>query len=150
MISTMRFMRILSTVALLTLSVACGTPTDPIPDPLDVPFSTFDITVGTGTEAVAGKTIRVYYTGWVYSTTATDNKGSQFQTVSTGPGLSFTVGVGQVIRGWDQGMPGMKVGGKRRIIIPTDLAYGLTPPSGSGIPQNATLIFEVELLSVAG
>jgi FKBP-type peptidyl-prolyl cis-trans isomerase FkpA len=151
MIVDMRSVKLVLSLVLLAASIACGnSPTAP-PPPLNVPFSTFDITVGTGTEATTGKTVRVYYTGWVYSTTATDNKGAQFQTVTTGTGITFPpLGSGQALKGWEQGVTGMKVGGKRRIIIPPDLGYGLNPPSGSGIPQNATLIFEVELLSVAG
>lgn len=105
--------------------------------------------MGTGTEATAGKTVRVYYTGWLYSTTATDNKGGVFDSNTSGLGFSFTIGAGTVIKGWDQGVPGMKVGGKRRLIIPPELGYGVNG-SGSVIPGNATLIFEIELLGVAG
>jgi FKBP-type peptidyl-prolyl cis-trans isomerase len=151
MIQSMRVVKLVCSVTLLAASVACGSDTAPVPTPLDVPFSTTDIVVGTGTEAVVGKTVRVYYTGWVYSTGATDNKGSQFDSNTAGPGITFPpIGSGQAIKGWDQGIVGMRVGGKRRIVIPPDLAYGLNPPAGSSIPVNATLIFEVELLSVAG
>lgn len=128
--------------------MACGTETAPIPPPLDVPFSTTDLVVGTGTEAATGKTVRVYYTGWIYSTNATDNKGNQFDSNTAGPGFSFTIGAGQVIKGWEQGLVGMRVGGKRRIIVPPSLGYGTD--SVGPIPPNSTLIFEVELLSVAG
>lgn len=147
MIGGMRSVKLVLSLAILACSVACGdSPTAP-PNPLDVPFSTTDITVGTGTEARTGQTVRLFYTGWVYSTTATDNKGSQFDT-NTSTGLSFTIGAGQVIKGFEQGVTGMKVGGKRRIVIPPSLGYGT---SGSGsIPGNAHIIFEVELLSVAG
>lgn len=143
----MRSVKLVLSLAILAFSVACGdSPTAP-PAPLDVPFSTTDLTVGTGTEARVGQTVRLFYTGWVYSTTATDNKGSQFDT-NTSTGLSFTIGAGQVIKGFEQGVTGMKVGGKRRIVIPPSLGYG---SSGSGsIPGNAHIIFEVELLSVAG
>jgi len=142
-------MKLLLSVAILAVSVACGdSPTAP-PPVLDVPFSTTDLTVGTGTDATAGKTIRVYYTGWIYSTTAAGNKGSQFDASTIGPGFTFTLGLGQVIKGWDQGIVGMKVGGKRRIVIPPSLGYG-EAGAGSTIPPNAHLIFEVELLSVAG
>ncbi len=134
--------------ALLALSVACGENAAPTAPPLDIPFSTTDLTVGTGTEATNGKTVRVYYTGWVYSATATDNKGAQFDASTSGAGFSFTIGVSSVIQGWHQGLPGMKVGGKRRLIIPPSLGYG---SQGAGaIPPNAHLIFEIELLSVAG
>ena len=135
------------TFALLA-GVGCGkdSPTSPS---LNIPFSSTDITVGTGTAAAVGQTLRVYYTGWLYSETATDNKGGVFDSNTTGLGFSFTVGTGAVIKGWDQGVPGMKVGGKRRLIIPPELAYGVNG-SGSVIPGNATLIFEIELLGVAG
>ena len=147
MIGDMRSVKLVLSLAILAISVACGdSPTAP-PAPLDVPFSTTDMTAGTGTEARTGQTVRVFYTGWVYSTTATDNKGSQFDSNTTS-GLSFTIGAGQVIKGFEQGVTGMKVGGKRRIVIPPSLGYGA---SGSGaIPGNAHIIFEVELLSVAG
>ncbi len=128
--------------------VGCGndSPTSPS---LNIPFSSTDITVGAGTEAIAGKTVRVYYTGWLYSTTATDNKGGVFDSNVSGLGFSFVLGAGGVIKGWDQGVAGMKVGGKRRLIIPPELAYGANG-QGSVIPGNATLIFEIELLGVAG
>ncbi len=96
----------------------------------------------------AGQAITVAYAGWLYSDTASENKGRMFDP-SSGTGrstLRLTIGVGQVIRGWDQGIPGMRVGGLRRIVIPPELAYG---SSGSGpIPPNATLLFEVELVSI--
>ena len=147
----MRISRMLLSAALSLAflpSVGCGddSPTGPS---LGIPFSATDITVGTGTEATTGKTVRVYYTGWLYSTTATDNKGGVFDSNTTGLGFSFTIGQGTVIKGWDQGVPGMKVGGKRRLIIPPELGYG-TAGSGAVIPGNATLIFEIELLGVAG
>ena len=128
--------------------VGCGKDSPTGPD-LGIPFSITDITVGTGTEATTGKTLRVYYTGWLYSTTATDHKGGVFDANVTGLGYQFTLGVSPVIQGWQQGVVGMKVGGKRRLIIPPALGYG-TAGSGSVIPPNATLIFEIELLAVAG
>lgn len=126
----------------------CGDESPTAPS-LNIPFSSTDLVVGTGTTANAGQTLRVYYTGWLYSTTATDNKGGVFDSNTTGLGYQFTVGIGAVIKGWDQGVVGMKVGGKRRLILPPDLAYGANG-SGSAIPPNATLIFEIELLGVAG
>jgi FKBP-type peptidyl-prolyl cis-trans isomerase FkpA len=127
----------------------CGKDSNPLAPSLGIPFSSTDTLVGSGTVAVAGKTIRVYYTGWLYSTTATDNKGTQFDANTSGLGFQFVLGNGSVIKGWDQGVVGMKVGGKRRLIIPPELAYG-TAGSGGVIPGNATLIFEIELLAVAG
>lgn len=99
-----------------------------------------DIQVGTGAEAVAGKTVTVHYTGWLTDGTKFDSS------VDRGEPFPFPLGAGRVIPGWEQGVTGMKVGGKRRLIIPPDLAYG---PQGTGpIPPNATLIFDVELLDV--
>ena len=129
--------------------VGCGNDSPNAPSPLGIPFSSTDITVGTGTEATTGKTLRVYYTGWLYSVTATDNKGGVFDTNTTGLGFQFELGAGFVIKGWDQGVVGMKVGGKRRLIVPPELGYGVSG-AGSTIPGNATLIFEIQLLGVAG
>ncbi len=100
-----------------------------------------DITVGNGAEAVAGKQVKVHYTG-----TFTDGKKFD-SSVDRGEPFAFVLGAGRVIRGWDQGVAGMKVGGKRKLVIPPDLAYGARgmPPV---IPPNSTLVFEVELLGV--
>jgi FKBP-type peptidyl-prolyl cis-trans isomerase len=145
----MRLMKSVLAAALLVSLTACSNETEAPTNPdLGIPFSATDLTVGAGTQAQNGQTVRVYYTGWLYSTSATDNKGSQFEANTSGTGFSFTLGIGQVIQGWDQGIVGMRVGGKRRLIIPPGMAYG---SSGSGpIPGNATLIFEIELLGVAG
>jgi FKBP-type peptidyl-prolyl cis-trans isomerase FkpA len=105
-------------------------------------FTKTDTVLGTGVEAAAGKVVTVSYTGWLYSATASDNKGAQFDTGS----FSFTLGAGQVISGFDQGVLGMKVGGKRTLLIPSSMGYGA---SGSGaIPPNAGLVFEVTLSAV--
>lgn len=106
-----------------------------------------DLVVGTGATATSGRPISVHYTGWLYKATATDNKGTKFDSsLDRGAPFSFTLGVGQVITGWDQGVAGMKVGGQRRLIIPPSLGYGA---GGSGaIPGNATLVFDVQLLAV--
>ena len=140
----------LALAATLALSVAaCGggggsTPTSPS---LNVPFSTTDLRVGTGTEATNGRRVTVNYSGWLYSTSATDNKGTLFDTSIGRTPFAFTLGGGQVIAGWDRGVAGMRVGGQRRLVIPPDLGYGSTG-AGSTIPPNATLIFDVELLGV--
>ncbi len=101
-----------------------------------------DLVVGTGAEASAGKKATVKYTGWLYSTTGTDHKGKQFDDGT----LEFTVGSGQLIPGFEQGVAGMKVGGKRRVEIPSSLGYGAA--GNAVIPGNAGLVFEVELTKV--
>ena len=102
----MKTSKVFACVALcLTLLPIAGCGKDsPTAPSLNIPFSSTDITVGTGTEATAGKTIRVYYTGWLYSTTATDNKGGVFDSNLIGLGFSFILGNGSVIKGWDQGV----------------------------------------------
>jgi len=110
-----------------------------------------DSTVGTGAEAVKGKTAIVHYTGWLYDPYATDKKGKKFDSSRDGPTpFSFVLGSGHVIAGWDEGVPGMRVGGKRTLIIPSYMAYGRRGAGGGLIPPDATLIFEVELLEVKG
>jgi FKBP-type peptidyl-prolyl cis-trans isomerase FkpA len=132
--------------ALMLASAACGsdTPTSASSTP---GYSQTDVRVGTGTEVVSGSVLTVQYTGWLYDPTKTDGKGLQFET-SRGqePAFSFTIGAGQVIAGWDQGLIGMKGFGLRRLTIPPSLAYGATRTGP--IPPNSTLVFEVELLSV--
>ena len=111
-----------------------------------VPFSQLDVRLGTGTEAAAGKALTVNYTGWLYDASKTDAKGVQFETSVGGTPFTFTLGAGQVIRGWEQGIPGMKIGGVRRLVIPASLAYGAN--RNGPIPPYASLIFEIELLDV--
>jgi FKBP-type peptidyl-prolyl cis-trans isomerase FkpA len=106
-------------------------------------FTKTDTVVGTGTEAVNGKNVTVTYTGWLYSSTAAGNKGAQFDTGS----FSFLLGAGKVIAGFDQGVLGMKVGGKRTLLIPSNLGYGASG-NGPTIPPNAGLVFEVTLTAV--
>ena len=107
-----------------------------------------DEVVGAGTEAVAGKTVSVHYTGWLYDESAPDHKGKKFDSSrDRGEPFNFTLGAGRVIKGWDEGVAGMKVGGKRTLIIPPDMAYGARG-AGGVIPPNATLVFDVELLDV--
>ena len=101
----------------------------------------WDLKVGTGVAASSGKAVRVHYTGWL-----TDGKKFD-SSVDRGQPFMFTLGAGQVIKGWDEGVTGMKVGGKRQLRIPPQLGYGARG-AGGVIPPNATLIFDVELLDV--
>jgi FKBP-type peptidyl-prolyl cis-trans isomerase FkpA len=128
-------------LVLALAAAACGSSSPTAPD-ADVPYAQTDLRVGTGTEAVAGKRLVVNYAGWLYDAGKPDQKGQQFDANS----YSFDLGAGMVIKGWDQGLGGMKVGGVRRLIIPPSLGYGAAgnPP----IPGNATLVFDVELVSV--
>lgn len=107
-----------------------------------------DTLVGTGALAEVGHIVVVHYTGWLYDPHAADFHGAKFDSSLTrGQPFKFPLGGHRVIQGWDQGVAGMKVGGKRTLVIPSELAYG---PRGAGdmIPPNATLIFDVELLAV--
>ena len=107
-----------------------------------------DVVVGEGEEATAGKTVSVHYTGWLYDEAAPDHKGKKFDSSrDRGEAFDFPLGAGHVIKGWDQGVVGMKVGGQRTLVIPPDLAYG-SRGAGRVIPANATLVFDVELLGV--
>lgn len=110
-------------------------------------FSRVDTVQGSGTLATSGRTLSVNYTGWLYDATKPDFKGAQFDTSIGKTPFTFRLGAGQVIAGWDQGLPGMRAGGKRTLVIPASLAYGQAG-SGTTIPPNAALIFEVDLISV--
>jgi FKBP-type peptidyl-prolyl cis-trans isomerase len=107
-----------------------------------------DTVEGTGATAVAGKRVRVHYTGWLYDPTAKNSRGKKFDSSKDrGDPFSFGLGGGEVIRGWDEGVQGMKVGGTRVLTIPPHMGYGARG-AGGVIPPNATLVFEVELLAV--
>ena len=106
-----------------------------------------DAKIGDGAEATAGKKVSVHYTGWLYNS---GTKGAKFDSsLDRGQPFQFTLGAHQVIAGWDAGVAGMKVGGKRTLIIPPELGYGARGAAGV-IPPNATLLFEVELLGLKG
>jgi|HubBroStandDraft_2_1064218.scaffolds.fasta_scaffold422197_2 FKBP-type peptidyl-prolyl cis-trans isomerase FkpA len=111
-------------------------------------LETTDLAHGAGAAVAAGQTAVVQYTGWLYEPSAADHKGKEFDSsLKGGAPFRFKLGSGQVIKGWDQGVAGMQIGGKRRLVIPADLAYG---DSGAGgvIPPGATLVFDVELVGI--
>ena len=135
----------LAAIALFAAAIGGCTESPTSPSNFAV-FSQTDLRVGTGGDAVNGRNLTVHYTGWFYSDSATDKKGPQFETSLGGDPFIFTLGQGQVIEGWDRGAVGMKVGGRRRLIIPPSLAYGGV--RNGPIPPNATLVFELELLDV--
>jgi len=144
---------LLGLVTSVTAAACGGSNSDTAPTPIDtsyitnLPLTITDLTTGTGAEAATGSRVVVDYYGWLYSSTGTDNKGTLFDTsLQTGRSpLQFVLGAGSVIQGWEQGIPGMKVGGIRRLIIPPALAYGSTGSGDGRIPANATLVFEVRL-----
>ena len=131
-------------LSVLVLAAACGdsSPSAPSAPPVNVAFSQTDLVVGTGAQATAASTITVKYTGWVYDSSRTDNKGTQFDTNTTGA----TFALSGLIQGWIQGVPGMRVGGVRRLVIPPSLGYGAQ--QNGPIPANSTLVFDIELVAV--
>lgn len=107
-----------------------------------------DVKQGTGAEAVAGRPVLVHYTGWLYDPSAEGGKGAKFDSSrDRGVPFGFFLGAGKVIKGWDEGVAGMKTGGQRTLIIPPSMGYGARG-AGNVIPPNATLIFDVELIEV--
>jgi FKBP-type peptidyl-prolyl cis-trans isomerase FkpA len=134
---------------ILSLMAACSgkpaeTPASAAVNSLEI----LELKPGAGVAIAAGQQAAVQYTGWLYEVSASDKKGKQFDSsLNSGQPFRFVVGAGQVIKGWDQGVLGMKVGARRRIIIPADLAYG---ESGAGgvIPPGATLVFDVDLVAI--
>ena len=136
-VGTRRFPVLAATLLSIVLIAGCGgdSPTSPSPR---------DLVVGTGPEAMNGDMLRVRYTGWLYDRNAAENKGTQFDSGT----IEFVLGAGRVIQGWDRGLLGVRVGGRRIIVTPPELAYGAagSPPR---IPGNATLLFEVELLGIS-
>ena len=143
--------RVLAILLPIALAAACGggddSPSSPTsPSTPSAPFSQTDLRVGTGAEAASGRTLTVNYSGWLYDPSQAESKGQRFDTSIGRAPFAFQLGAGRVIRGWDQGLVGMRVGGQRRLVIPPDLGYG---SQGNGpIPPNATLVFDVELLDV--
>ena len=142
--------RKIAVVVLAALIAACGGKPVAVPAAGVNLMQSVELKAGTGDGITAGKTAVVNYTGWLYDASATDNKGKQFDSsLKQGQPFRFPVGAGQVIKGWDQGVAGMKVGESRRLIIPAELAYG---ESGAGgvIPPGATLVFDIDLVAIEG
>ena len=146
---TQEMTRRLIIAALLASAIACGgsdssssSPTAPTTS--SGPYTQTDLVVGAGAVAANGNRVTVSYTGWLYDTSKPLGKGNQFDSNT----ITFPLGAGQVIRGWDQGVLGMRVGGQRRLLIPPELAYGSSTPDASKIPPNATLLFDITLLGV--
>ena len=133
----------------VTMAVACGSSTSPTGNSGSgvTSLQSTDVKVGTGAEATNGKIVTVHYTLWLYSASASDHRGTKIQSSrDSGQPFSFTLGIGSVITGWDQGVPGMRVGGQRTLIIPPSLGYGNS--ANGSIPANSTLVFDIELLDV--
>ncbi|HEY7474701.1 MAG TPA: FKBP-type peptidyl-prolyl cis-trans isomerase [Vicinamibacterales bacterium] len=111
-------------------------------------YSQTDLRIGGGDEATAGKTISVNYTGWLHDPSKPEEKGAVFDSSVGGTPLTFVLGTGGVIAGWERGVPGMRVGGLRRLVIPPSLAYGAA--RNGPLPPYAALVFDIELVSVVG
>jgi FKBP-type peptidyl-prolyl cis-trans isomerase FkpA len=138
--------RLIPFAILLAFASACGSDSSSTaPTTSSAPYTQIDLVVGTGTTATTGRTVSVMYALWLYDSTKADGKGQQVP--QNPPTYSFVLGAGTVIKGWDQGVVGMKVGGQRRLTVPPELAYGSTSP-GAPIPANATLVFDITLLAV--
>jgi FKBP-type peptidyl-prolyl cis-trans isomerase len=130
--------------------VALAQPTESPPPTAEGPtVLVTDLVPGIGEAALPGKVVIVHYTGWLFDPAAPDQRGRKFDASrDRGQPLSFPLGAGRVIRGWEEGLPGMKVGGTRRLVIPPSLGYGARGAGNGVIPPDATLLFEVELLAV--
>jgi FKBP-type peptidyl-prolyl cis-trans isomerase FkpA len=133
-------------ITLLVVACSAGCNSSPASPSGSAPFSQVDLRLGAGEEAAVGRVVTVHYTGWLYNEAAPDNKGLQFDSSAGTPGFTFTVGIGEVIAGWDQGIPGMRTGGARRLVVPPSLAYGAS--RNERIPPAATLVFDIELVSI--
>jgi FKBP-type peptidyl-prolyl cis-trans isomerase len=129
-----------ATATAATTTIATAAPA--LPPPSNAPLEKIDIVVGKGAEAKKGQKVKVHYVGTL------QKDGSKFDSSrDRGEPFEFALGAGEVIKGWDEGVPGMKVGGKRKLVIPPHLGYGARG-AGAKIPPNSTLVFEVELLGV--
>jgi FKBP-type peptidyl-prolyl cis-trans isomerase FkpA len=137
--------RLIPILALLAIAGCSKSSTSPsVPPTTTAPYSQTDLVLGTGATAASGNTVTVAYTGWLHDSSKVNAKGTQFDSGTLAP---FVLGTGRVIRGMDQGLVGMRVGGQRRLVIPPELAYGNQSPTPI-IPPNATLVFDVTLNAV--
>jgi FKBP-type peptidyl-prolyl cis-trans isomerase len=140
---------VLGLIALVLVALAACKPDEPPPTKSSPPqkFEITDVAVGGGNAIVAGSTAVVHYTGWLFDEAAADHHGKKFDSSrDRGEPFRFPLGGGRVIKGWDDGVVGMQVGGQRRLVIPPEMGYGA---GGTGpIPPNATLVFDVELLAI--
>jgi len=136
--------------ALLAAAAIAEVPAPPQAPPVpETVLLVTDLVSGVGDEALPGMIVIVHYTGWLYDPNAADFRGRQFDSSrERGQPFSFPLGGGRVIRGWEQGIPGMKVGGLRRLVIPPALGYGSRNIGNGAIPPGSTLMFEIELLAV--
>lgn len=143
----MRRLILLMLSSLLFLAGCAGEPGIP-PGGSVAELQRIDEQVGDGATATSGSDVTVHYTGWLYDENAPDQRGLKFDSSrDRGEPFTFLLGAGQVIRGWDDGVAGMRVGGKRTLLIPSDYGYGRRG-AGRVIPPNTSLVFEVELLDV--
>lgn len=143
-----RPLRSLGALVLIGLIAACGGKPPAASSSGVNSMQTVELKPGTGEAVAAGKIAVVQYTGWLYEASAADHKGKQFDSSRTGgQPFRFPLGAGQVIKGWDQGVAGMKIGESRRLIIPADLAYG-DAGAGGVIPPGATLVFDIDLVAI--
>ncbi|TLX22212.1 FKBP-type peptidyl-prolyl cis-trans isomerase [Thermomonas fusca] len=141
-----RALRLTATLSVLLLTACSQPPSYTGGDVTEL--QRIDVATGQGAVAMAGDEVSVHYTGWLYDQKAADKRGQKFDSSrNRGQPFVFMLGAGRVIRGWDEGVAGMRVGGKRELHIPAALGYGSTG-AGSVIPPGASLVFEVELLDV--
>jgi FKBP-type peptidyl-prolyl cis-trans isomerase len=145
---SLRLIRPLLPIGLSVLLLAAAACSDSPTAPTGVTsLSSIDLRAGTGATAASGSTVTVNYTVWLYDAARSDQKGVQIESsVGTAP-FQFVLGAGDVIAGWDEGVPGMREGGLRRLVVPASLAYGST--RRNAVPPDTPLVFEIELLSIA-
>lgn len=147
----------IAAIAIVALAAGCG-PDAPVQTrpattaqalPPVTELQKTDFVQGAGEGISAGRTAVVHYTGWLYEPSAPEQKGEKFDSSrDKGAPFRFTIGAGNVIKGWDEGVQGMQIGDQRRLIIPANLGYGERGAGGGKIPPNAALLFEVELLAI--